>query len=232
MPTQPYYPRPEPAQVTWLQNYATKLPHDGPICGLSTAEITQTVLEVTSLAYVLGTWNPAIQNDAQEATAFKKALASGTGALTAYPAPIIFANPPPAAAPGVLTRLFNQVARLKLSPACTDAIQQSLGIVGAVQAGPDLTSIQPLLTALFSGGSVKIGWGWGGNSASLDMLELQVDRGDGKGFVLLAYDTTPNYEDTTPPPAALTKWTYKAIYRVGDAQVGVWSNAVSVTVGG
>ena len=101
-----------------------------------------------------------------------------------------------------------------------------------MQAGPDLTSIQPLLTALFSGGSVKIGWGWGGNSASLDMLELQVDRGDGKGFVLLAYDTTPNYEDTAPPPAALAKWTYKAIYRVGDAQVGVWSNPASVTVGG
>jgi hypothetical protein len=27
-------------------------------------------------------------------------------------------------------------------------------------------------------------------------------------------------------------WTYKAIYRVGDAQVGQWSNPVSITVGG
>ena len=66
----------------------------------------------------------------------------------------------------------------------------------------------------------------------LDLLEIQVDRGDGKGFTLLTYDTTPGYNDTAPLPAAPVKWTYKAIYRVGDAQVGVWSNPVSITVGG
>ena len=32
--------------------------------------------------------------------------------------------------------------------------------------------------------------------------------------------------------ATPVKWTYCGIYRVGDAQVGVWSNPVSVTVGG
>ena len=35
-----------------------------------------------------------------------------------------------------------------------------------------------------------------------------------------------------PPPTTLTKWTYKAIYRVGDHQVGQWSAEASVTVGG
>lgn len=33
-------------------------------------------------------------------------------------------------------------------------------------------------------------------------------------------------------PATPTKWKYRAIYRVGDHQVGVWSNEVSVTMGG
>ena len=66
----------------------------------------------------------------------------------------------------------------------------------------------------------------------LDLLEIQVDRGDGKGFVFLTYDTTPNYTDTAPLPATPTKWKYRAIYRVGDAQVGVWSNTVEITVGG
>jgi hypothetical protein len=28
------------------------------------------------------------------------------------------------------------------------------------------------------------------------------------------------------------KWTYQAIYRVGDGRVGQWSKPVSVTVGG
>jgi hypothetical protein len=43
-------------------------------------------------------------------------------------------------------------------------------------------------------------------------------------------DTTPGYTDTQPFPAASVKWTYKAIYRLDDAQVGVWSQPVSVTV--
>ena len=57
-----------------------------------------------------------------------------------------------------------------------------------------------------------------------------MDRGDGKGFVFLTIDTTPGYTDTTPLPATLTKWTYKAVYRVGDAQVGQWSAPVSINV--
>ena len=89
----------------------------------------------------------------------------------------------------------------------------------------------PVIGASVSGSTVKLTWGWGGNSAYLDSCELQVDR-DGQGFVLLATDTTPNYEDTAPWPATPTKWTYKAIYRVGDQRVGQWSAEVSVTVGG
>jgi len=35
------------------------------------------------------------------------------------------------------------------------------------------------------------------------MIELQVDRGDGPGWQLLAMDTTPGYKDTHSfPPAA------------------------------
>ena len=75
-------------------------------------------------------------------------------------------------------------------------------------------------------------WGWQGNAAYLDICEIQVDRADGKGFVPLAFDSTPGYVDSAPFPAAPTKWTYKAIYRVNDAQVGLWSNPVSITVGG
>ena len=77
-----------------------------------------------------------------------------------------------------------------------------------------------------------MGWGWGGNAAFLDICEIEVDRSDSKGFVLLTFDTTPNYTDTTPLPSTPTKWTYRAIYRVGDSRVGQWSKPVSVTVGG
>ena len=62
------------------------------------------------------------------------------------------------------------------------------------------------------------------------MIEIQVDRG--AGYSLLTYDTTPGYTDTTQFPASPAKWTYKAICRKGDSQVGQWSNPVSITVGG
>ena len=77
-----------------------------------------------------------------------------------------------------------------------------------------------------------MGWSWQGLSKHLDLCEIQVDRSDGKGWVLLTFDTLPGYLDTTPFPATLTKWTYRAIYRVDDHRVGQWSREVSVSVGG
>ena len=44
-------------------------------------------------------------------------------------------------------------------------------------------------------------------------------------------DATPNYTDTQPFPGTKTIWTYKAIYRADDAEVGIWSAPVSVVVG-
>jgi hypothetical protein len=49
---------------------------------------------------------------------------------------------------------------------------------------------------------------------------------------MLTWDTTPDYTDTTPFPATPTKWKYRAIYRVADAQVGLWSGVKEVVVGG
>ena len=68
--------------------------------------------------------------------------------------------------------------------------------------------------------------GRGGCSLYLDLLEIQADRNDGKGYLPLAFDPTPDYTDPTP-----AKWTYRAIYRVGEVQVGQWSSPVSIMVG-
>lgn len=139
----------------------------------------------------------------------------------------------PAAVPAGIVRRFRElVKRLKGLKNYTPTIGQALGIEGAVQTGPDLAIIQAIIALSIIGNAVLISWGWQGFSAFLDMLEIQVDRGDGKGWVFLTYDTTPNYTDTHPLPAVPTKWKYRAIYRVGDAQVGVWSNTVEITVGG
>ena len=108
---------------------------------------------------------------------------------------------------------------------------QALDIEGAQQTPPDLTTVQPVLALSISSNQVQVGWGWQGCQACLDQIELQVDRGDGKGYVLLTFDPTPGYMDTTPLPTTPAKWTYRGIYRVDEAQVGQWSSPVSIMVG-
>jgi hypothetical protein len=131
---------------------------------------------------------------------------------------------------GALTHVFALVQLIKDSGKCSDPNATNLGIVGSEQSGPDLTTVQPVIAVSIAGNQVFVKWGWGGNSAWLDSCEIQVDRGDGKGYGLLTIDTTPGYTDTQPFPAASAKWTYKAIYRLDDNQVGLWSQPVSITV--
>jgi hypothetical protein len=138
----------------------------------------------------------------------------------------------PAVAPGIEVRYRALVKQIKSNPAYNEAIGAALGIEGSEQTAPDLTTIQPVITATITSCQVFVGWGWGGYAPFLNICEIEVDRGDGKGFVMLTFDTTPNYTDTTPFPSTPTKWTYRAFYRVGDSRVGQWSKPVSVTVGG
>jgi len=105
-----------------------------------------------------------------------------------------------------------------------------LQIVGSEEVGPDLSSITPVISATTVGNQAVIKWNWGGYGDFLDSCEIMVDRGDGKGYTLLTIDTTPGYTDTQPFPAVRTVWTYRAIYRVNDGQVGVWSAPVSIPV--
>jgi hypothetical protein len=66
-----------------------------------------------------------------------------------------------------------------------------------------LNIIKPKLFLSVQGNRVEVDWGWGGFSTRSDLCELQVNRGDGKGFVLLTFDSTPGYIDLTP---CLSRW--------------------------
>jgi hypothetical protein len=102
---------------------------------------------------------------------------------------------------------------------------RALGIEGAERTAPDLTAVQPEFDVVVSGEAVQVNWGWGGNVDYLDMIELRVDRSDGREAVFLANDTTPGYIDSTPFPATPTKWTYTAIFWLNDRPVGQWSTS-------
>jgi len=175
-----------------------------------------------------------VRNHGKAATDALEQAASGGGGTLALP---VFTAPPlpagvAARTEGALRRVFDLVSEIKENNACTDALCQELGILGAAEAPPDLTTLRPEITATAAAAGVDLGWGWQGLVRHLDQCEIQVDRGDGKGWQVLTFDTTPGYTDTTPFPATLTKWKYRAIYRVDDHPVGLWSAEASVSVGG
>ncbi len=198
--------------------------------GLDAADLSQQAKDATYYSELL-TLAGTMGDAGQQWTKWKStALTGSAGTEPILPAKL--ASFPASVPAGILPRYLTLVKAIKNHKAYTPVIGQILGIEGAEQAGPDLDALQPVFTLVLTGGVVKVLWNWGGNSAYLDLCELRVDRNDGKGFTLLAMDSTPGYEDSFGFPATPTKWSYKAIYRVGDNQVGQWSAEVSITVGG
>jgi hypothetical protein len=243
MKHRPYYPTNVPEQILWLINFFNKLIGHAATLGVSSAACAAAVADARWIIYLLSSWQPAKRAWAKSCTeSLKEAQLEETGLLMVLPT---FVPPaPPAADPsaglpavvpvktGALNRIFSLVQVMQEAPGYSDSLALDLRLIGTALSDLDFDTLQPSITAEIRNHQVFIGWGWGGNSAFLDMLQIQVDRADGKGFVDLAYDTTPNYIDTADHPATLTKWKYRAIYRVEESQVGLWSAEVSVVVGG
>ena len=233
MPKDSYIPFNDDAFAAQLQAFKNAIAAYATTLGLTPAQVTAQAADADYYSYVLAC-HQLMRNSAAQWTQWKEIVRSG-GDLPPSGAPVAPALPDvvPAVAPGVEVRFRALVKQIKGSPAYNEAIGAALGIEGAEQAGPDYLTLKPNINASVSGTHVLVDWNWGGYSAFLDLCEIQVDRtGAGTAFAALAFDTTPGYTDTEPFPSAPTKWTYRAIYRVGDQRVGQWSNSVSITVGG
>jgi hypothetical protein len=240
MKHQAYYPTSVPEQILWLTNFFLKLLIHGAALGLSAPQIAAAVADCRWLIYLLGSYRPAERAAAKANTDFMREAQTGTGeAVLVLPD----FDPPPlppadAAAglpavvpqkPGALTRIFSLVQVIKES--ASESVATDLGIVGAeAPPPPPAGEMQPVIKVKRVGAHNVVEWGWNGLRDHVDMLQIQVDRG--QGWVDLAYDSTPDYNDTHPHPAALTTWKYRAIWRADDAQIGIWSAEVSIVVGG
>ena len=164
---------------------------------------------------------------AKAITAWRDALREGY--LPATPAvPLPPAHEPPVAVPtGIVGRFAAIVRTCKGSKNYTPALGEILGIEGAGAGYVDINAAQPDLTgARVEGDKVRVPW----IKSLFDALYVEVDRGDGKGFVFLATDTRPDYYDTAPFPPGGAVWKYRAIYLLADEKVGQWSAVVTVRV--
>jgi hypothetical protein len=233
---QRYFPTKESAQIPWCNNYKEKIGLHGPVCGESAAAIAQAVADMTFYVWLIGTWAPAVAGDAEEATAYKKLMArGGVPGASPVPPPVATTFPsPPAPAPvlpGILTRLFDQVARLKASPgykANPDAIGQDLDIIGAVDATEHL----------FPEFKLKLQPGPSSQWVRIDFTKFGhkgvwiESRRNGGAWEFLAVDSEKPYNDERPllsPTAAETRE-----YRMrfwDDGPNGDWSPVQKVAVG-
>ena len=149
------------------------------------------------------------------------------------PQPPGFPAAPPSVVPGVELRFRTLVRQIKeVNPNYNPSIGAALGLEDAYQTGPNYATLAPALDVVLGDMNIRIAWNWSGYASYLNECELQVDRGDGKGFVALAVGRILGYADTEPFPATPVQWTYRAIYHAGGNRVGQWSQPVSLTVGG
>ena len=225
-----WLPRDDTGKDRQFTNIAGKLGGYKTTFGLSDPDVAVVVADAACFHYILNAQQQTLIY-AQALTAYKNNARNGTaGSLGPMPPAPVLGTPPAMVAPGIGKRFTDLVAHLKNHKNYTDAIGRDLQIEGADEQPVDPTTLRPPLTVTQTPGGIVVGW----PKQGMDSLEIQVDRGDGKGMVFLAEDSVPDYTDTAPLPAAgqTVLWKYRAVYHLGQERVGLWSEVVSFAVVG
>jgi hypothetical protein len=232
MPKQDVIKRGEREFSQQLIQFCGAVDQYGPTIGFTAAQIDQVKKDSTRYKWELDV-RDICNSCSEQLTAWKNITRRGGNyPVTGAPVQMDWPSPePPPVAPGVESRFRALVAQGSAHANFNPSIAAALGIDGELKTPPDYATLAPELKLLVTAAAVEVGWGWGGFSDFLDACYIEVDRGDGQGWRFLTSDTTPGYNDTFPKPATPQKWSYRAVYRVGDTAVGQWSAVVSVNVG-
>lgn len=135
---QRYFPTAEALQIPWCNNYVAKIQEVGLVVGETVESVAAIVADLKYYVWLINKWYPQVSSDALQNTAYKNRMAKGAGdAAEPWPAGSLFdtdpGDPDPAPTPvkpGILTRLFAMVARVKANAGYTDTIGTDLGIIG------------------------------------------------------------------------------------------------------
>jgi hypothetical protein len=229
MPTLPYMPHDDAGKAELLEHLAAIMPKYAELLEIKPEDIATLQADAFNFRLALqeqGDW----QSFAQHWTAFKNQLRDDEDGQVEWPVPPLLGSMNrPAVLSGIIPRTSTLVAHLKTHKKFTTAIGQDLWVIGTSHV-IDPTTWKPILNVQIIAGHPVIVW----TKGKAGGIEIWVDRNDGNGFVLLAVNNEPNTTDPTPLPAPGTSatWKYKAIYRLHDAQVGQWSDVMSISVGG
>lgn len=251
-----YLPRAESARVTWLNNFTLKLNTYAVLFGISATDMTLIANAAVFFAYVIGRIDAA-KSEVTSLVTFKNKLSFTTDNVPLGPVPQPELPIEPTAVPA---GIFNAVARIvvdiKNNPAYSPQIGEDLGIIGEETTTQNPALLKPTLkVTLGTGGHPQLSW----VKKGADFTNIYVDRGAGfnflrsvKGNKLVDNHELPAGGNTPPPPtmpapmpmhpagdsgsrnpteASAAVWRYRIVYVKNDAEVGDYSDPVSVAVG-
>lgn len=223
-----YLPSSDSDRVVWLNNFSTKIGTYAASTGITTAEVTAVHNDSSFYQYIvnmLGSYKQSLNN----ITSYKNLLrhAIGQQHLGALPIAPVLAAAPTAVSEGVFDRVGKLAQRIKASVSYTESMGNDLGIIASINS-IDLTTLQPALLVKLDAGRPHIKCVKG----IADAIDLYVDRKDGSNFVLIGRLLKADYIDTANLPAAtpLVEWDYKAMFVIGNDNVGLMSAVESVIV--
>lgn len=134
MANQPFFPSREGDQTQWFSNIQGKVAGYYTPLDISTARQAKITLCLNWLIWTWQTYLPNRRPEGLAATAWRNNLATGTPDPAASAAPPVPASlTPPTGTPffGMLTWLFEEVARWKVAEGYTNTIGLDLGVIGA-----------------------------------------------------------------------------------------------------
>ena len=223
-----YIPNGDADKGIWMGNFSSKLPTYATVVGITAAEVTAIQKDALMYQYILSMLE-GYKQTVNNITSYKNLLKHAVGQqhLGALPVAPNLATAPATVPEGVFDRVSKLVKRIKASVSYTEAMGNDLGIIAPTQSF-DRTILQPDLKVNLDAGRphIKCVKGYA------DAIDLYVDRKDGAGFILIGRLLKTDYIDTTNLPAtiAIVEWDYKAMFVVGNDNVGLMSPVVSVIV--
>ena len=144
MSHQGYFLSSEAECSVWLAHFRAKLPVHCVELGFSLDDSASTLADIDFYIWLVQSWNPTVQKNAMEASAFKAMIGKGLGSeRVALSVHLVFGSEPVPVLPGALTHLFNLIQRIKMTGAYKLIVGKELGIIGTQSAAdsdePDFT---------------------------------------------------------------------------------------------
>jgi hypothetical protein len=223
-----YLPASETERKGWLNNFALKLEEYGLKLGLDNDDIVSIKKDAAYYDYTV-TKIDVLDSKILELKKYKEILSDDESSSTLgdFPKAIAFDSIPEAVKPGIFDRVSALVKRIKSSKGYTESLGQDLRIIITPDSKNDQQS-KPVIKIVLVSGKPVISFTKGSYSGA----DIYVDRADGKGYILLGTSMEPKFTDETKlgDSEKAVLWTYKAIYKKGNMQVGDFSDPISIAV--